>query len=986
MRIGDSAVDPSSSSRCVGRVIDECAGRLPLRSVRALRVAARRGAGSCGTRSRGAPCTPDAEDFAASLGAGPSAVGALDRLERDPARVSVRPGPGRALGAPPPDPVLTAIGRSGPMRARERRLAARMPQIDNGIDHGANRAADDSPWQRGFRRGGVRVVGGRPERALRAPHAASGRSPGRDHRGPAPRPAPPQPRGRHPVAPHPARGQGGGGRRGARARHRLHRAAQPPSARQSGRTPRPGRFRARALPAALGGPPVRIGRGELPGPRDRRGAVRHGQGRFDGDHRHQEHGGYRDRSGSEDGRVPGDARGGDRHGKGRLRAAAGRDRRCARHADHEGRLMPARKSDRDRAPRVRRKTGANDHSFEALLDYLKRNRGFDFTGYKRSTLMRRVSKRMHEVGIDKYVAYQDFLEVHPDEFGFLFNTIFINITAFFRDTAAWHYLTTSVVPAILDAKKSGQPIRLWSAGCASGEEAYTLAMVFAEAMGEEAFRRRVKIYATDIDEEALSAARRAVYTARDMESVPTDLRDRYFTRRGTSYAFRTELRRSVIFGRHDLVQAAPISRIDLLVCRNVLMYLNAETQSRVLARLHFGLAPDGFLFLGKAEMLLSHADLFTPVDLKQRVFRKAPGLGIRQRLAALADAGDASARMQLEIQEHILESALDAAPAAMIVVDSTGTLALANKGAQDLFALVPSDCGRPLQDLEISYRPLELRSLIEEAYQTGRTVHVSDVEKPVRDGDPHYLDCEVTPLRDAQGARVGVSVSFVDHTQRSALRQELERAREDLEHSNEELQSANEELETTNEELQSTNEELETTNEELQSGNEELETMNEELQSTNEELRTINDQLQMRTQQLHANETYLSSILDGIRAAVVVVDRQFRILSWVEEMHELWGLRADEVEGRSLFDLDIGLPVAQLRAAVEGCLRGDAQAPSLELDAVNRRGAAIRCVVTCRPLRQGDDVTGAIVMVQRIEGDAGGVRLLRDNPRGGRAP
>jgi two-component system, chemotaxis family, CheB/CheR fusion protein len=626
--------------------------------------------------------------------------------------------------------------------------------------------------------------------------------------------------------------------------------------------------------------------------------------------------------------------------------------------------MAARKA---RKGQIQAKADSEEVAFEALLEYLKHNRGFDFTGYKRSTLMRRVSKRMYEVGIDRYAAYQDFLEVHPDEFGFLFNTILINITGFFRDTAAWQYLASEVVPAILESKQPGLPIRLWSAGCASGEEAYSLAMIFAEAMGEDAFRSRVKIYATDIDEEALAAARRAEYSVRDLEAVPAGLRDKYFTSRGNAFVFRTGLRRSVIFGRHDLVQSAPISRIDLLVCRNVLMYLNAETQSRVLARLNFGLLPDGFLFLGKAEILLSHGDLFVPLDLKQRVFRKAPGLGIRRRLAALAEAGDPSAHLQLEVQENILEAALDAAPAAMIIVDSAEALALANRRAQDLFGLLPADCGRPLRDLEISYRPLELRSLIEEAYQSGRSIHVADVQKPLPDGEPCYLDCEVTPLRDGEGTSVGVSIAFLDNTQRGALRQELERIREDLEHSNEALQSANEELETTNEELQSTNEELETTNEELQSGNEELETMNEELQSTNEELRTINEQLQVRTQQLRANETYLEAILEGLHAAVLVVDRQYRILSWVEEMRELWGLRSEEVEGRTLFDLDIGLPLADLRPAIEACLRRETTLRKIELDAVNRRGASIRCLVTCTPLTQGEQVTGVIVLVQRID-------------------
>jgi two-component system CheB/CheR fusion protein len=436
----------------------------------------------------------------------------------------------------------------------------------------------------------------------------------------------------------------------------------------------------------------------------------------------------------------------------------------------------------------------------------------------------------------------------------------------------------------------------------------------------------------------------------------------------------------VIFGRHDLVQDAPISRVDLLLCRNVLMYLNAETQSRVLARLHFGLAANGYLFLGKAEMLLSHADLFSPVELKHRLFRKAPGLGMRQRLAVLVEAGDPSSRAQLEVQQHVVDAALGAAPVAQIVVDAAGSLVLANGAAQELFALTPADCGRPLQDLEISYRPVELRSLIERAYKEGRTVRAKDIEKIVRNGEPYTLDVEVTPLRDAEDVFIGVSVAFLDRTERTQLQRQLESSREELEHSNEELQSANEELETTNEELQSTNEELETTNEELQSGNEELETMNEELQSTNEELRAINEQLQVRTLQLSDNKEFLAAVLDGLRAAVLAVDREFRLRSWDEKMRDLWGLRDDEVQGKSIFDLDIGLPLAELRPEIEACLRGDTEVGRIEIDAVNRRGVPIRCAVTCTPLRQGNEINGVILRMQSSED------VADDPPRHSRGP
>lgn len=252
------------------------------------------------------------------------------------------------------------------------------------------------------------------------------------------------------------------------------------------------------------------------------------------------------------------------------------------------------------------------------------------------------------------------------------------------------------------------------------------------------------------------------------------------------------------------------------------------------------------------------------------------------------------------------------------------------------------------------------------------------MERPVRDGDPHYFDLDVTPLRDARGDPVGVAVAFHDRTERAQLRRELDEAREELRRSAADLRSANEELETAHEELQSTNEELETTNEELQSGNEELETMNEELQSTNDELRSLNEQLQVRTDEAWANQAYLEAVLEGLRAGVVVVDREYRILSWLKKMRELWGLAEDEVVGQSLFDLDIGLPVERLRDAIERSLQGEAEVLPIDLDAVNRRGAPIRCAVTCTPLRERGGISGAIVLVQRVDDGP-----VRGDPRRG---
>ncbi|HEU4457194.1 MAG TPA: CheR family methyltransferase [Longimicrobium sp.] len=610
---------------------------------------------------------------------------------------------------------------------------------------------------------------------------------------------------------------------------------------------------------------------------------------------------------------------------------------------------------------------ATDPRFEALLEFLRDGRGFDFTGYKRSTLVRRVNKRMAELEVgDDYDVYRERLERDPAEFTALFNTILINVTGFFRDPAAWEALARDHLPALLE-RAGGAPVRVWSAGCASGEETYTLAIVLAEAMGLERFREQVKIYATDVDEEALAQARHAAYPPKALEEMPEELRDRYFEARPGGFSFRPDLRRVVIFGRHDLVRDAPISHLDLLISRNTLMYFNTELQGRIVSRFHFALREGGLLFLGKAEMMRAHGALFTPADLKARIFVKGGRANLRDRLLAMAPprvedgrAGRAGARLLLRLRD----AALDAAAAAQVVVAPDGTLALANAGARVLFGLGEADLGRPLQDLTLSYRPVELRSRIEQATQERRPIYLPQVELSGADGEPRTFDLHVTPLVDEKQGLIGVAVTFVDVTGSARLQNELREVNQELETAFEELQSTNEELETTNEELQSTVEELETTNEELQSTNEELETMNEELQSTNEEMETVNYELQRRTLELNQVNGYMASILASLRLGVVVLDRDRRVRVWNRQAEELWGLRADEVEGAPFEGLDIGLPVDALRQAVRAAIGGRVRSEELVLDAVNRRGRAIRCRVTVSPFTESDRrVDGAVLVM-----------------------
>jgi two-component system CheB/CheR fusion protein len=609
-------------------------------------------------------------------------------------------------------------------------------------------------------------------------------------------------------------------------------------------------------------------------------------------------------------------------------------------------------------------------AFEALLDHLKRNRGFDFTGYKRSSLRRRISKRMQQQQIGGYDNYLDYLEVHPEEFAQLFNTILINVTAFFRDVPAWEFLATTIIPRIVSGKQPGEPIRVWTAGCASGEETYTIALMLAEALGWDEFRQRVKIYATDVDEDALTQARQAIYSAKAVSDLPPGLLTKYFERMGTQHIFRPDLRRTLIFGRHDLIQDAPIPRLDLVVCRNTLMYFNAEVQSRVLARFHFALNDGGYLYLGKAEMLLTHTSLFMPIDLKHRIFTKVPTPHLRDRLLVLAQAGSSETNNHVMRHVRLRDVAFDMVEVAQVVVDLDGNLTLANERARAFFGLHRRDLGRPFQDLELSYRPVELRSRIEQAYASRRPVRLVNIERLVSGQEAQFLDVSIIPLIDNEGNLVGAGINFQDVTRYNRLQAELEKSKQELETAYEELQSTNEELETTNEELQSTVEELETTNEELQSTNEELETMNEQLQAGNEEMQAGNVALHHRTSELNQANAFLESILSSLLHVAVVLDRDFNILMWNQRATDLWGLRADEVRGRSLLGLDIGLPVEHLRSPVRSLLNGDRSEGTVILDAVTRRGKGIQCRITCTPLNGlAAGIDGVILLMEELHGN-----------------
>ncbi|HEU4533874.1 MAG TPA: CheR family methyltransferase, partial [Polyangiaceae bacterium] len=397
---------------------------------------------------------------------------------------------------------------------------------------------------------------------------------------------------------------------------------------------------------------------------------------------------------------------------------------------------------------------------DALLDYLFRSRGFDFQGYKRSSLLRRIQKRMQTAGVADFGAYLDRLEVDPEEFAQLFNTILINVTSFFRDGEVWQSLRDHVEARVMRRRQPGDVLRVWNAGCASGEEAYSTAIMLAEMMGVDEFCKTTKIYATDVDDDALRQARLATYPPKAVEGVAPALLEKYFERVGPNYVVNKDLRRCVIFGRHNLIQDAPISRVDLLSCRNTLMYFNAETQARILARLHFALNEDGVLFLGKAEMLLIHRQLFSPLDLKRRIFAKVGrGPRLERLLPGGPPSGDEAAAPGGD-QARLRDGAFEVGASAQLVLDLTSAVVLVNDRARTLFGLGSQDLGRPFRELEIAKRG-DLRQSVERALEDRRPTVLLGVEWSAG-GLSLTFEIHVVPISDAGGAAIGGLVCFLD--------------------------------------------------------------------------------------------------------------------------------------------------------------------------------------------------------------------------------
>ncbi len=556
---------------------------------------------------------------------------------------------------------------------------------------------------------------------------------------------------------------------------------------------------------------------------------------------------------------------------------------------------------------------AEELSLRELIQIVANERGLDLRGYKHSTLDRRLRRRMFQLNIGSVSDYLEKIRTDEKEVNELLNTVLINVTEFFRDQQAWEVLHQNVLTRVLRAMRPGDTFRAWSAGCATGEEPYSLAILIADILGTRLGDFDVKIYATDIDEEALNVARRGEYTPEHLRKVRHDWRERYFYGTNTLRINR-DIRRLVIFGRSNLVSDAPISHCNMVLCRNVLIYFDTDAQKIILKRLHYALEPSGILFLGKAESKLTESKFFRPVDSRWRIFQRitegrevAPLQEVARLQTPMSDDPKVEGELRLlRLQQRYLMETLKAG---VMIVDNRDVIITHNEPAVATWALPGLRLnGKRLHNTELVFRCPELPGRLEASKADNNDI-VTFSCRIRSDGEERTVQVTLRPMLGDNKDRDGTVIYVEDVTSQEKLQNTVEQ----LEATGEELQSANEELETTNEELQSTNEELETTNEELQSTNEELETTNEELQSLNEELENMNEELEHRTHELNDLTARYAETLRGMPWPVLLIDRDERIQLWNTAAQRLFGVGATSVVGVNVDQLPLN---AELRKSL----------------------------------------------------------------------
>ena len=524
----------------------------------------------------------------------------------------------------------------------------------------------------------------------------------------------------------------------------------------------------------------------------------------------------------------------------------------------------------------------------------------------------------------------------------LFKELLINVTSFFRDTAAFITLKRDILPLLFEGKPENYVFRVWVAGCATGEEAYSIAMLLREFMDETRQELKVQIYSTDLDDDAIAVARAGVYPPNIVQDMDPERLRRFFVREEAGYCVKKDIREMVVFAIQNVIKDPPFTRLDLLSCRNVMIYLEPELQNRLIPAFHYALKPGGVLFLSPSESIGNHHELFVPLNRKWKFFR-ATGTVVSTRsvlsgglLWTRNPNAKEPAQMLKKIKEtdfaELMKRALlqSFAPAA-VMVDLNGDILFVHGDTGKYLRPAPGQATLNVVNMARDGLQLELRSMLNSAGQGESTVSREMSFKG--NGDSHAVRISLHPTIDSDAGRKLLLISFQDvahpaldkpgRRKGAAPRHGELRHVEELEHelayAKENLQATIEEQQATNEDLKSTNEELQSTNEELQSTNEELETSKEELQSVNEELITVNAELQSKIEQLFGMQNDMKNLIDNINGGTIFLDEHLKIRRFTREAMQIYRLVASDL-GRPLGDIKSSIQDENLLAEAQAVL------------------------------------------------------------------
>jgi two-component system CheB/CheR fusion protein len=636
---------------------------------------------------------------------------------------------------------------------------------------------------------------------------------------------------------------------------------------------------------------------------------------------------------------------------------------------------------------------------EQILASLRAQTGHDFTCYKANTVRRRIERRMTVHQIEDPAAYVHYLQENPPEIDRLFAELLISVTSFFRDPQAFDVLAEKALPELLASRAQGHEFRVWVPGCASGEEAYSIAILFHECMQKLKGRFNVQVFGTDLDAHAIEAARAGVYPAGIAADISKERLERYFAPAGNAYHVCKEIREALVFASQNVIKDPPFTKLDLVVCRNLLIYLDAELQRRLLPIFHYALRPGGLLFLGPSESIGGFGELFETIDSKWKLFCRKdaatpvhPSMELPTGLLKTGAAELTPAAPAAHIQEKQILAMVDRlllarfAPTSL-VVDERGTIIYIH-GRTGAY-LEPTERQPRHNILEMARRGLgrPLATAMRQAAAENREV-VREKVRVKTNGEFIHVNLSVTRIEEPQAIRGLLLVSLLPadaplprtaaKPQRDLEEQpgSLAELEHELQYVKESQQTTVEELETSNEELKSTNEELQSTNEELQSTNEELETSKEEMQSLNEELGTINTELQAKVEELSQATDDMQNLLNNIQVATIFLDDQLNVKRYTAEAQKLFKLIPTDV-GRPLSDLTSNVDYDRL---IDDCQEVLRTLASREAEVCDRDGSWY--LMRILPYRTAAKVINGVVItfvdINRLKQAEKGLKTAKD--------